>query len=479
MRCVKCGLNIDENCTTCPACGAAISDDSGCEEIQAKIGSKIESFLNDELEDNYRKLDDGVEIVNGQMDISGTKKISTDTRKLSDDTVFAGKKVTAGKQSLNEEFADEADLDDEPDKIIMPMHREKPAEAEVKTPEKKNSEKKSSGHTGLIIGIIAAAVVAAVLAVLLLTGTFGSIFDQKETETTTEETAAADTITFSINDGEEYEAPLEITITSELGNRIYYTIDGTAPTESSEMYTDPVKISENDVGGEEASFLLKAVTYTETSIKSGEAQIKFKVRLAEVNAPEFSLQSGNYSEVCEIEIKADEGCTVYYTFDGTRPTAECEKYTGPVTMKRGNNILSAIAVKDGRESQVTQAVYNLDLAAKFTKAQAMEQVKEYLKLKGIDVDEEEAPEESSETTESKSESNESQETSSELPTEEKTRYELGGSGTVQIDENVYYVFDLKTYKGNSLQSEDYFGADDQTCQIVNLTRSDKGYVLGN
>ena len=63
-----------------------------------------------------------------------------------------------------------------------------------------------------------------------------------------------------------------------------------------------------------------------------------------VHQPVFSMESGFYDSSFTLSLSADEGCTVYYTTDGSDPTAESEKYTEPITiddMSDTENRLSA------------------------------------------------------------------------------------------------------------------------------------------
>lgn len=63
-----------------------------------------------------------------------------------------------------------------------------------------------------------------------------------------------------------------------------------------------------------------------------------------VRLPEFSQESGFYGSSFQLTITAPEGCTVYYTTDGSDPTAESKKYEGAITvddMSDTPNVLSA------------------------------------------------------------------------------------------------------------------------------------------
>ena len=54
---------------------------------------------------------------------------------------------------------------------------------------------------------------------------------------------------------------------------------------------------------------------------------------AAVRQPVFSKESGFYDSSFELSLTAEEGCTVYYTTDGSDPTTESEKYEAPITIK--------------------------------------------------------------------------------------------------------------------------------------------------
>ena len=63
-----------------------------------------------------------------------------------------------------------------------------------------------------------------------------------------------------------------------------------------------------------------------------------------VHQPVLSQESGFYGESFSLTITADEGCKIYYTTDGSDPTAESEEYTAPITvedMSDTDNRLSA------------------------------------------------------------------------------------------------------------------------------------------
>lgn len=91
-----------------------------------------------------------------------------------------------------------------------------------------------------------------------------------------------------------------------------------------------------------------------------------------VAAPTFSVAAGAVAEGTEVEILcATEGATIYYTIDGTTPTAASTVYTTPVVINEALT-LKAIAVKDGMDdSSVATAEYTIKVVGPITGTEAM------------------------------------------------------------------------------------------------------------
>ena len=79
-----------------------------------------------------------------------------------------------------------------------------------------------------------------------------------------------------------------------------------------------------------------------------------------VATPEFSVASGAVNSGTEVTITcATEGAKIYYTTDGTEPTAESTEYTAAISVTPPMT-LKAIAVKDGmNDSAVASASYTI------------------------------------------------------------------------------------------------------------------------
>ena len=82
-----------------------------------------------------------------------------------------------------------------------------------------------------------------------------------------------------------------------------------------------------------------------------------------VAAPTFSVPEGTYTEAQTVTLACEtEGAAIYYTLDGTDPTAESTLYTAPITISTTTTV-KAIAIKDDVLSAVASATYTFPVVA--------------------------------------------------------------------------------------------------------------------
>ena len=152
--------------------------------------------------------------------------------------------------------------------------------------------------------------------------------------------------------GGEVTEPVEVEITcATVGATIYYTLDGTTPTASSTEYTESFTVT--------ATTTVKAIAIKEDMDDSEVATVTYTFVLPTVATPEFSPIGGNVTETSvEVEITcATEDATIYYTLDGTTPTASSTEYTEPFTLTATTTV-KAIAIKeDMTDSEVASVTY--------------------------------------------------------------------------------------------------------------------------
>lgn len=86
----------------------------------------------------------------------------------------------------------------------------------------------------------------------------------------------------------------------------------------------------------------------------------FTARIKDIpalDAPIITPNGGTFSNSCEVSITAQEGASIFYTTDGTDPTADSNKYTAPFTITKDATV-KAIAIKENaRDSKIASAKF--------------------------------------------------------------------------------------------------------------------------
>lgn len=153
-----------------------------------------------------------------------------------------------------------------------------------------------------------------------------------------------------------YDEPkkLELFATSSK-DKIYYTTDGSDPTEESRQYNGPISL-------EEGTTTVKTLVINSRGIASDIGEAVYVIELAPPEPPAISPSSGTFTKdmKTKIYVIVPEGCTAYYAFD-EKPTEESETYTGPVDMLEGEHTFYAIVVDEyGKVSAPGSQLYILE-----------------------------------------------------------------------------------------------------------------------
>jgi N-acetylneuraminic acid mutarotase len=154
-----------------------------------------------------------------------------------------------------------------------------------------------------------------------------------------------------------YTSTQSVTITdSTAGATIYYTTNGTTPTASSNQYNGAISVSSTET--------IEAIAVATGFSNSGVASAAYTINLPAAAAPVFSPAVGTYTSAQTVTLTdSSPGAAIYYTTNGTTPTASSTLYSGAITVSSTETI-EAIAVASGfSNSAVATGTYTINLPA--------------------------------------------------------------------------------------------------------------------
>ncbi len=159
---------------------------------------------------------------------------------------------------------------------------------------------------------------------------------------------------FSYVEG-DYAEVIPLKLSSNTSGTIYYTLDGSIPDETSEIYTAPLFL-------ENGEYVISAFFVNDYGIKSDVVSKTYHISLEVPNAPEVVLYSGEYTQPMMISVTGQEGCKIFYTTDESQPTKDSVPYTGPIPMPLGTTNFKFVNISEaGVSSDVTMRTYTLNL----------------------------------------------------------------------------------------------------------------------
>ena len=152
--------------------------------------------------------------------------------------------------------------------------------------------------------------------------------------------------------GGNFEKPVTLSIRAPgAAMAVYYTLDGTEPATTSELYEEPIVLPEGET-------TVTAVCVDSNGHMSLPVTQTYEITLLPPDAPSVTPISGTYDESRSITVDVPEGCTAYYTWDGKEPTENSLEYTKPLDMPEGNSTFRVIAVDEyGLSSKVVTRNY--------------------------------------------------------------------------------------------------------------------------
>lgn len=151
-----------------------------------------------------------------------------------------------------------------------------------------------------------------------------------------------------------YNKPISVSLSSVEGSKIYYTLDGSEPTTSSDVYENKFKFKKN------GTYKIKAFAVLADGSSSQVLTAEYVIEKGTVDPPSIDPDSGEYTDKTEVTVEVPDGVTVYYTEDGSEPNKKATKYSKKkkITIPEGNSIYRFIAYNEGGvSSEIVTRVY--------------------------------------------------------------------------------------------------------------------------
>lgn len=174
-----------------------------------------------------------------------------------------------------------------------------------------------------------------------------------------------ETPTLSHTEG-RYNTEIDVTITVPEGQTVYYSIDGTDPSESGLVYTKGTQIHIP-----EGKMTVKAIGFTENGTPSEQITANYTVIIPTPAAPKANYASGVYKKAPKVSLRPGSEdkkenemiVAIYYTLDGRQATTESTLYDPdhPIQLPIGDSRLRAISVaSNGKISYEMNVTYKVE-----------------------------------------------------------------------------------------------------------------------
>jgi len=167
---------------------------------------------------------------------------------------------------------------------------------------------------------------------------------------------AAASPAFSLASG-TYTSPQTVSISdATAGATIYYTLDGSTPTNLSPKYATALTISKTTT--------IHAIAEATGFANSAIASATYTINPPPASAPVFSPAVGTYHAIQTVTLTdATKGAAIYYTLNGATPGTTSTLYSKPFTLSQTTTV-KAIAVAAGfADSVVASGTYTIILPA--------------------------------------------------------------------------------------------------------------------
>lgn len=184
---------------------------------------------------------------------------------------------------------------------------------------------------------------------------------------------------FSLEGG-EYNDVIRLKLSANTTGKIYYTLDGSVPNNTSTVYSGPIVL-------ETGNYKISAIFINQYGIVSEVATNVYDILAVVPDAPIVNFDTGSYNKPGLIEVIVPEDTTVYYTTDKSIPTIDSIPYTGPIPIPLNTSNFSFIAINEqGLCSDVVVKSYKLSFPDGLSPEEAAERLKTRMIERGMILD---------------------------------------------------------------------------------------------
>lgn len=151
--------------------------------------------------------------------------------------------------------------------------------------------------------------------------------------------------------GGKYNTKLNVNLTSNELATIYYTTDGSIPTNNSMIYSGQISLTKTTT-----------LNFFAVDSTGNPSNVSTEVYTIDNTSPSAwaSVKGGTYNTNKVFSLSMSESGVIYYTLDGSTPSKSSKKYTGPITISSSVK-LRFIAIDDmGNPSSVYTQNYIID-----------------------------------------------------------------------------------------------------------------------